>query len=121
MLSEIISTVIHDFLILFGIVNVIGNIPHISMITSDVPKSEKRRIFYFASMASLILVLAFAIGGNFILINVFDITFSSFKVAGGIIVFLVALRGVILGPSSAIGSIKDGDSYQKLFSNFLED
>ncbi len=116
MVNNIVSSLIHDFLILFGIVNIIGNIPHISVLTSDLSKRDKKSIFFISSLTSFALVLLFALCGNFILINVFDITFASFKVAGGIIVFLVAVRGVVLGPSKAIATFQEEEKSQRFFS-----
>lgn len=112
-LGNFLSELIHDFLILFGIVNIIGNIPHISALTNDISLQKKRKIFYFATFTSICLVSIFAVGGNFILLNVFDVTFSSFKVAGGIIVFLVSVRGVVLGPSKAVGFSENADFSQR--------
>ena len=109
MLANLLSDFLHDFLILFGIVNVVGNIPHISAITANETAPEKRRTFSLASLTATAIILVFAISGNFLLASLFNVSFSSFKIAGGIVVFIVSIRGVVLGPSHAIPPVKKGD------------
>jgi len=108
MTGNTLSAFLHDFLILFGMVNVIGNIPHISAMTIDEGQHQKRRTFALASLTAMCLILFFALSGNFLLVSLFDVSFSSFKIAGGIVVFIVSMRGVILGPIHAMPPLKKG-------------
>jgi multiple antibiotic resistance protein len=107
-MGNMISAYLHDFLILFGIVNVVGNIPNISSLTTGQNSAEKRKTFVLASFAAFVIVLVFALFGNFLLASLFNVSFAAFKVAGGIIVFLVAARGSVLGPSHAVPKMSDG-------------
>lgn len=109
MLANLLSNFLHDFLILFGIVNVVGNIPHISALTTEGSTTEKRRTFALASLIATAIILFFAVTGNFLLASLFNVSFSAFKIAGGIVVFIVSIRGVVLGPSFAIPPLKKGD------------
>ncbi len=45
-------------------------------------------------------VCSFAFFGDIMLRNIFDISTSAFKIAGGILVFAVAAKGVLSGPSA---------------------
>ena len=109
MLANLLSDFLHDFLILFGIVNVVGNIPHISALTTEGDTAQKRRAFALASTTATAIILFFAITGNFLLASLFNVSFSAFKIAGGIVVFIVSIRGVVLGPSLAMPPVKKGD------------
>jgi multiple antibiotic resistance protein len=108
MIGNVLSAFLHDFLILFGMVNVIGNIPHISAMTIDENPGQKRRTFALGSLTAMCIILVFALSGNFLLISLFDVSFSSFKIAGGIVVFIVSMRGVVLGPIHAMPPLKKG-------------
>lgn len=108
MMGEAISSFLHDFLILFGMVNVVGNIPHISALITEETPDQKRRSFALASMTAALIILVFAVSGNFLLASLFNVSFSSFKIAGGIVVFTVSMRGVILGPTHAMPPLKKG-------------
>jgi multiple antibiotic resistance protein len=93
---ETTSTFLHDFLVLFAMVNAIGNLPVFSDLTSTMDKPTRARTYLVAVGTAGGIVLAFALFGDIMLRNVFSVSTSAFKIAGGILVFLVAARGVIL-------------------------
>jgi len=94
---ETISYLFHDFLVLFAMVNAIGNLPVFADLTSEMDKSSRSRTYLVAVATAGGIVLAFALFGDIMLRNVFSVNTSAFKIAGGILVFIVAARGVILG------------------------
>lgn len=81
-------------------VNAVGNLPVFADLTGNLNKQERKRTFLAAVAVGGGIVLAFALFGDIMLRNVFDINTSSFKIAGGILVFTVAAKGVLSGPSS---------------------
>jgi multiple antibiotic resistance protein len=79
-------------------VNVIGNLPIFSELTHDMEKKTRNHAYKVAVFTAGSIVLLFALFGDFMLKNIFDIETHSFKIAGGILVFIVAARGVMSGP-----------------------
>lgn len=95
---EIGSHLFHDFLVLFAMVNAIGNLPVFADLTSEMDRSTRNRTNLIAIATGGGIVLVFALFGDLMLRNVFSVSTAAFKIAGGILVFIVAARGVILGP-----------------------
>jgi multiple antibiotic resistance protein len=96
---ELVKQFLHDYLVMFAMVNAIGNLPIFADLTGNLDKHERNRTFLTAVAVGGGIVLAFALFGDIMLRNVFDISTSAFQIAGGILVFLVAARGVLTGPS----------------------
>jgi multiple antibiotic resistance protein len=92
---EIVRLLLHDFLVLFAMVNAIGNLPIFADLTSKMDKPTRARTYILAVFTGGGIVLAFALFGDIMLRNVFSVSTSAFKIAGGILVFIVAARGVI--------------------------
>lgn len=95
---DIIKQILHDYLILFSMVNVIGNLPIFSELTQDMEKKTRNNAYKVAVFTAGSIVLVFALFGDFMLKNIFEVETHSFKIAGGILVFIVAARGVMAGP-----------------------
>ncbi len=81
---------------LFIVVDPLGNIPIFITLTEDMDAGERRRIFNTATMVGFILLLAFALVGQQILIF-FGISFQSFMIAGGVLLLIIAIRLLIVG------------------------
>ncbi len=81
---------------LFIIVDPFGNIPIFIGLTEKIGREERKKIFHTATLAGLVLLLAFAIAGKEIL-NIFGITLQSFMIAGGILLLIIAIRILIAG------------------------
>lgn len=97
---ETIPQLLHNFLVLFAMVNAVGNLPIFADLTGNLNKHERNRTFLTAVAVGGGIVLAFALFGDIMLRNVFDISTSAFKIAGGILVFAVAAKGVLSGHSN---------------------
>ncbi len=97
--SGFLNALIHDTLVLFAMVNAVGNLPVFAELTSDLDHAEKRKVFNTAVMTAAGIVVAFAFFGNWMLQSMFQVDTGAFKVAGGVLVFSVAARGMIVGAS----------------------
>lgn len=95
-----LNLLLHNWLILFAMVNAIGNLPLFAGLTSWMEKREKSRSFVIAVITGGSIVLIFGLFGDFMLRNVFVVSTSAFKIAGGMLVFAVAARGVLSGQAS---------------------
>ncbi len=94
---NVITQILHDYLVLFSMVNAIGNLPIFAELTNEMNDGQRKKIYRVAVFTSGSIVLAFALLGDFMLTNVFEVNTFSFKIAGGILVFIVAARGVMSG------------------------
>lgn len=91
-------------------VNAIGNLPIFSDLTQNMDKGERNYIYKVAVLTGGSIVLVFALFGDFMLKNIFEVDTASFKIAGGVLVFVVAARGVIIGAKSPSSPISSGRS-----------
>jgi multiple antibiotic resistance protein len=99
---EALTTFVHDFLLLFAMVNAVGNLPVFASLTSGMAPAERLRANRTAVMTAASIVVVFALLGDWLLRAVFQVGVEEFKVAGGILVFIAAARGMILGPLRAL-------------------
>ncbi|MHA7733615.1 MarC family protein [Nitrosopumilus sp. S6] len=84
---ELIRTII----ILFVVIDPIGTIPITIGVTKNMEKGKRRSLFKNTVMVVVILLLVFAFVGNEIL-SIFEIQISSFMIAGGVLLFIVAIE-----------------------------
>ena len=76
---------------LFIIIDPLGLIPVFMALTQGATDSERRAILSHATLVAFVLLLLFAFTGTGIL-NLFGIGLSDFKIAGGILLLVLALR-----------------------------
>lgn len=100
LIMETVKQLFHNFLVLFVMVNAVGNLPILADLTGNLDKQQRNRRFRKAIAVAGGIVLAFAFFGDMMLRNIFDIITSDFKIAGGILVFAVAVKGVLSGASA---------------------
>jgi len=81
---------------LFIIVDPFGNVPIFVSLTEKMDGGERKRAFHTATLVGLVLLLFFAMAGREVL-NFFGITIYSFMIAGGILLFIIAIRILISG------------------------
>lgn len=108
---DILGNVVHDYLVLFAMVNAVGNLPIFAELTQGMDAAQRNRAFRIAVTTAACIVLSFAVFGIWMLESVFEVSPAAFKITGGILVFAVAARGVLQGPRSNSG---DGDRYENV-------
>ncbi len=108
---QIITQIVHDYLVLFAMVNAVGNLPVFADLTAGMDKATRRKTYRIAVLTGAGIVVSFAVFGSLILRNVFELDTDSFKIAGGILVFVVAAKGVITGIQRKSG---EGNDYENL-------
>ena len=107
---EFIGNVLHDMLLLLAVINPLGNIPIYVSLTQEMSHAQRRRTFNVAVGTAAGLVIFFAIVGDYALRKVFAVTLADFQVAGGILLFVVAARGVLSGQSRYAAGGQDHDT-----------
>lgn len=88
---EALAFFIYAFTSIFIIVNPIGGIITFISLTSGMSASERREIAKHAITVACGLAITFALAGELIL-RLFGVTVDSLRVAGGVLLFLVALN-----------------------------
>ncbi|MGQ0286451.1 YchE family NAAT transporter [Pasteurellaceae bacterium 22721_9_1] len=85
-----LSTYLQFFIGLIALVNPIGVVPIFYTMTSDLTKEQQNRTAMVTCFSIVVILLVSFYFGNFILKS-FSISIDSFRIAGGIIVVLIAL------------------------------
>jgi len=91
-----LPALVKGIIALFIIVDPFGNIPIFVSLTEKMDREERRKAFHTATLVGLVLLLFFALAGREVL-NFFGITIYSFMIAGGILLFIIAIRLLISG------------------------
>jgi multiple antibiotic resistance protein len=90
-----LGLIVHHSLLLFAVVNPIGNIPVYVDLTRELEKKERARVMNMAVLTALSVVVVFALVGDWSLAYLFNVNVSELEIAGGILLFIVALHGIL--------------------------
>jgi len=91
-----LSSFVTSFFLLFSVVNAIGTVPLFLALTQDAQDKRAQIVRQSVVIATVILVIFATVG--LLIFQVLGITINDFKIAGGIILFIIAidnLRGRI--------------------------
>lgn len=89
MISEL-TYLVSVFTAIFSIVNPVSGVMSFISMTTYMKETDKSYVAKRSSVIGCIIAIIFAISGNLIL-NFFSITLDSLRVAGGILLFIVAI------------------------------
>lgn len=78
---------------LFIVFDSLGNIPIFYALTAGMSEDERRRVFAKSIVVASALLLLFTFAGTSVL-DYYGVSFSDFKIAGGIVLLTVALQGM---------------------------
>ncbi|MDG6257825.1 MAG: NAAT family transporter [Methanomicrobiaceae archaeon] len=98
MVGELLSFALLSFSSVFIIVNPLGATLIYVVITEDMEYSTKIMVAKESCRIALLILLIFALAGTWIL-TVFGITLEAFRIAGGILLFGIAMEMVYAKPS----------------------
>jgi multiple antibiotic resistance protein len=90
MTGEDLRFAVLSFSALFLVVDPIAAVPIFVSITGDVPLDKKRSMAKRAAMAIFVTLVVFAVAGR-VIFGLFGITLGSFKIAGGLMLFLMSI------------------------------
>ncbi|AEH23164.1 multiple antibiotic resistance (MarC)-related protein [Thermodesulfobacterium geofontis OPF15] len=82
---------IKSFLTLFTIIDPIGGVPFFLSISAGYSEEERKKIALRASLTACLTLLFFLWIGKYLL-SFFQISVSSFRIAGGILLFLISME-----------------------------
>ena len=95
-------TLVSAAILLVIVVDPLGNVPTFLSILGDIPPSRRRRIILRESLIAYGILLLFLVGGRGLL-SVLRIEDPALTVAGGVILFLIALRMIFPHPEGLFG------------------
>jgi MarC family membrane protein len=96
--------------ILLLVVDPVGNIPLFLSLLRGVDAARRTRVIFRECMIALVVLLAFVVFGRWIL-ALFGLSEPSLTIAGGVILFLIALRMIFRGPEGVFGDTPDGEPF----------
>jgi multiple antibiotic resistance protein len=82
---------VRAFVTLLAVVDPIGNVPFFVTATRDMTPADRRRVALRASLAALLVLAGFAIGGTAVL-WAWNITMPAVQISGGVILLAIAMR-----------------------------
>ncbi len=97
-------------LLLFLVMDPLGNIPSFLVVLKNVDPTRQRLIIIRELVFALVLLVTFLFAGQFLL-ELLQISEPSLSVAGGIILFLIAVRMIFPGPEGLFGVEIEGEPF----------
>ncbi|MEM0381621.1 MAG: MarC family protein [Nitrososphaerota archaeon] len=102
----VIEELFRSTIVLFVVVDPLGNLPILVELTRGLGADGRRRAFNLATFVGSMLLLLFAFAGHQIL-TLFNVSLHSFKIAGGILFLFLALQILVYGGEKLL--TKTGD------------
>ena len=103
---EILSAVI----LLSLVTDPFGNVPLVNAMLAGVPGSRRRPVILRECAIAFALLMAFMLGGHKFL-EVMHLSETSLSIAGGVILFMIAIRMVFPGEGAALGGQPVGEPF----------
>lgn len=95
-MSDFFTDLIRSTVALFVIIDPIGIVPVFMALTQRMERAERMSVTKTAIITAAGLLFAFAVAGTQIM-SIFGVTLASFMVAGGILLFIVAIELIAHG------------------------
>ena len=89
------ETLFNAILALLAIVNPITVVPMYSELTKDLDKAQRNKLFNIAAAAGFITLLILTFTGRWVMEFVFQIHVAEFRIAGGILLTVIAIRQIV--------------------------
>ena len=86
---------INAFLAIFAVMNPVGSLPIFADMTDSLDKSTRRKVFHVATLTGLVTLMILTFAGQWVMDTVFLIEMSEFKIAGGIMLVVIAVRNIV--------------------------
>ena len=106
MAPELVSTVV----LLVLVLDPFGNVPIVVAAMREVPRERRRRIIVRECLVAWALLIAFLFGGKAFL-SLMHLSETSLEIAGGVILFLIALRMVFSHPEGVFGETSGAEPF----------
>jgi MarC family membrane protein len=104
--AEFVSAVI----LLALVTDPFGNVPIVNAMLAGVPAQRRRLVILRECAIAFALLMGFMLGGHKFL-EVMRLSETSLTIAGGVILFMIAIRMVFPGSGGALGGDTDGEPF----------
>jgi len=101
--AEFVSAVV----LLALVTDPFGNVPLVNAMLAGVPAPRRRLVILRECAIAFALLITFMLFGHKFL-EVMHLSETSLSIAGGVILFMIAIRMVFPGEGGALGSVKEG-------------
>ena len=88
--NQLLLHLVECVIAVFVIYEPFGNVPILLSLTGNMSKKARNRVVLRSSLTALIAMLLFAVAGQLIF-DFFQITLGAFRIAGGILLFIISL------------------------------
>ena len=99
------TAILTSTLTLIAILNPFGNVPLFIGMTEGMEKKERVKILNVVVLTAFLITLIFSLLGNFLMTKFYQIGMDELKMAGGLILIVIATKNIIMP-----GTEKDGDT-----------
>ena len=97
-------------LLLFLILDPLGNIPILLSLFKDLPAARQRKVLLRELLIALVVLMLFLWGGQYAL-ELMHLRQESVSIAGGIVLFLIGLRMIFPTPDGVMGEMPGGEPF----------
>ena len=97
-------------LLLFLILDPLGNIPILLSLFKDLPAARQRKVLLRELLIALVVLMLFLWGGQYAL-ELMHQRQESVSIAGGIVLFLIGLRMIFPPPDGVMGEMPGGEPF----------
>jgi MarC family membrane protein len=103
-------TTLSAALLLFLILDPLGNIPVFLGLLKPLPEARRRIVLARELLIALVVLLAFMWGGKYVL-EAMHLRQESVSIAGGIVLFLIGLKMIFPSAEGMFGDLPDGEPF----------
>ena len=93
-----IRTIFINALTLIAVLNPFGNVPLFIGMTEGMEKDVRNKLFKTIAITGFFITWIFSLSGEFLMINFYKINMNELKMAGGLILILMAIKNLIFSP-----------------------
>jgi MarC family membrane protein len=104
------ADLISAFVLLFLVLDPLGNVPVVASLLRQVPSRRRVRVVLRECAIAYVILIAFMLGGRQFL-DLMHLTATSLSIAGGVILFMIAIRMVFKSPDSGAGDLLDHEPF----------
>lgn len=99
-----ISTIFINALTLIAVLNPFGNVPLFIGMTEGMEKDVRNKLFKMIAITGFFITWLFSLVGEFLMTNFYKIDMNELKMAGGLILILMAIKNLIFTQQKRKGS-----------------
>ena len=103
-------TVVSAAVLLFFILDPLGNVPVLLSLFRSVPPERQRKVLLRELLIALAVLMLFLWGGQYAL-ELMHLRQESVSIAGGIVLFLIGLRMIFPTPEGVMGEVPGGEPF----------